>query len=526
MDLSIGQTVGDYEILSVLGAGGMGKVYQVRNRISGRVEAMKILLPDLSAAHELADRFLREIRISGSLDHPNIAALRTAQRIDNQIIMIMEFVEGSTLDALIKQSKIPVAKGMDYINQALTALKYAHSHGVVHRDIKPGNMMLTPSGMLKLMDFGIAKMATDPRLTKIGLLVGSVYYMSPEQIEGKDLDGRSDLYSLGITLYEIVTGKRPFDGDSEYQIMAAHLKENPPPPLDLDPSLPSDLNDIIMLAMAKDPAQRFQTAEAFQNALSAVSAKQPAVPPPMPQALPHIAPSTAGSAYRNARAWYMLAGSAATIAVIVAGVIEIPKYVHAGAASQPVSIPSVPSPAPVPQQNSAPNPATPPPEQAAPAPGAVSAPAAGARPARPAQVSAGPAVPSAKPQTPVSPVTPQQADSQPPQAVTQPEPPPPRPQSAIPTPPANAAELTDLRERANLMSVRVGTIRTAFQNLQHQQAASGLTPRSDMVAADQRLEYQLQQAQASLGQGDSANARKRLDAAERDIEKLESFLGK
>jgi serine/threonine protein kinase len=522
MELSIGQTVGDYEILGVLGAGGMGKVYQVRNRISGRVEAMKILLPDLNSAHDLVDRFLREIRISGSLDHPNIAAMRTAQQIDNQLIMIMEFVEGSTLDALMKQGKIPAAKGIDYMKQALAALKYAHSQGVVHRDIKPGNMMLTPSGVLKLMDFGIAKMATDPKLTKTGLMVGSVYYMSPEQIEGKDLDGRSDLYSLGITLYEIATGKRPFDGDSEYKIMAAHLKENPPPPRELDPSLPSDLNDIIMLAMEKDPAQRFQTAEAFQNALSAIGAQPPAVPQPKPQSLPPITPSPVVAAQRNNRLWYMLAGSAATIAVIVAGVIEIPKYMHTGAASKPEAAQSVQAPAAVPQQSAAPQvtPTTAPEPTPVP-PAAVSAPVPDTHAAQPVKTPAKPAATAQ--QLPA-----QQVAAQPPQVVAQPEPPQPQPQSqpTKPAPPANTAELAELRERANLMSVRVATIRTAFQNLQKQQAASGLSPRSDMVAADQRLDYQLQQAEASLGQGDSANARKRLDAAERDLEKLESFLGK
>src|SRR5690242_7234943 len=187
MDLSTGQSFGDYEILGTLGAGGMGKVYKVRNKISDRVEAMKILLADLSGEPELVQRFTREIRIFGSLNHPNIAELRTALRVDNTLAMIMEFVEGSSLAALMKDGRVPVDKAVDCMCQALSALAYAHSQGVVQRDIKPANMMLTPNGTLKLMDFGIAKAVSDPKLTRSGFVVGSVYYIPPEQIEGKEI---------------------------------------------------------------------------------------------------------------------------------------------------------------------------------------------------------------------------------------------------------------------------------------------------------------------------------------------------
>nr|MDQ2899448.1 serine/threonine protein kinase [Acidobacteriota bacterium] len=324
MDFELGQVLGDYEILRVLGAGGMGKVYQVRNNISHRVEAMKVLLPDLAADSELVDRFLREIRISASLDHPNIAALRTAQRVNNQLVMVMEYVEGSALDSLMRAGRIPIDKAVDYTAQALLALSYAHSKGVTHRDIKPGNIMLTPSGMVKLMDFGIARLATDVKLTKTGMMVGSVYYVSPEQIEGRDLDARSDIYSLGITLYQIVTGKRPFNGDSEYQIMAAHLKGMPQPPREIDQSLPKELNDIILMALAKDPARRFQSADAFRAALSSLG----------PAAVASPLKTAAAPAKRDRRLMYMAAGSVATIAVIAAAVVELPKYWHASAGVQ------------------------------------------------------------------------------------------------------------------------------------------------------------------------------------------------
>src|SRR5512140_1687777 len=144
MTLEIGSTVADYQIVAILGAGGMGQVYKVRNVISDRVEAMKVLLPDLANQPELAERFLREIKVQASLVHPNIAGLHTAVRVENQLLMLMEFVEGVTLDEKLKAGPLPPAEAVDYIMQVLAALDYAHGHGVVHRDIKPSNMMLTP----------------------------------------------------------------------------------------------------------------------------------------------------------------------------------------------------------------------------------------------------------------------------------------------------------------------------------------------------------------------------------------------
>ncbi|MGA7240683.1 MAG: serine/threonine-protein kinase, partial [Bryobacteraceae bacterium] len=265
MNLQIGSTVGDYQVVGILGAGGMGKVYKVRNAISDRVEAMKVLLPDLAAQAELSDRFLREIKTQASLEHPNIASLHTALRVDNQLLMLMEFVEGVTLEQKLKEGPLPVGQAVDYISQALSALDYAHQHGVIHRDIKPANMMLTPMGLVKLMDFGIAKGSGDQRLTMTGTTMGSLYYMSPEQIKGAaHIDSRADLYSVGVSLYELVTGKKPFDGDSQFAIMSAHLEKTPVPPVEVDPRLPQELNDAILMAVAKDPAMRFQTAGAFR----------------------------------------------------------------------------------------------------------------------------------------------------------------------------------------------------------------------------------------------------------------------
>ena len=275
-----GARKGDYIILGTLGAGGMGKVYKVRNTLSDRVEAMKVLLPDLSDQKDLADRFLREIKVLASLHHPNIAELRTALTIDNQLVMIMEYVEGVTLSQRLQQPPLTYADSIAYIDQALSALSYAHSKGVVHRDIKPANMIVTPAQVTKLMDFGIARStSSDIGLTMTGTTLGSVAYMSPEQVRCEPIDARSDLYSVGVSLYEMVTGQRPYVSDNNFEVMQAHLQIPPTAPNEVKLDIPAPLSQLIMMAMAKDPRQRFQTADAFRGALASVA---PLVGPPSP----------------------------------------------------------------------------------------------------------------------------------------------------------------------------------------------------------------------------------------------------
>ncbi|MGI4757608.1 MAG: serine/threonine protein kinase [Janthinobacterium lividum] len=264
---SLNDRIGDYEILGVLGAGGMGQVYRVRNLLSDRVEAMKILLPSLSDHRDVGERFQREIRMVASLHHPNIATLCTAQTIENRLVMVMEFVDGNTLSDLLDSRTLPLADALDYFDQALAALSYAHSKGIVHRDIKPSNIMLTAEGTVKLMDFGIARNDGDRALTQTGATVGTVTYMSPEQIAGKQIDNRSDLYSMGILLYETVTGQQPFRGSSDYEVMAAHIHQAPRPPIEVVPNVPAALNQIVLRLLAKDPAERFQTASAVRESI-------------------------------------------------------------------------------------------------------------------------------------------------------------------------------------------------------------------------------------------------------------------
>ncbi|MGA2476275.1 MAG: protein kinase [Terriglobia bacterium] len=376
MSFQVGDKIGDYQIIGVLGAGGMGRVYKVKNMISDRVDAMKVLLPDLANEPDLADRFVREIKVLASLNHPNIAGLHTALRLQNQLLMIMEFVDGATLEDKLRNGLFPLHDAIDYVSQVLSALGYAHSHGVIHRDIKPANMMLTSENVIKLMDFGIAKSKTDRKLTMTGTTLGSLYYMPPEQVQGTDLDPRSDLYSVGVSLYEMVTGSRPFKGNSDYDLMVAQLQKAPLPPINIQPGLPKALNDIIMISLEKDPAKRFQSAEAFRFALQSVKggltslpiasaqavmpglAGQPATPSAalsatgvlgaypgqlagaqlqptkpsqaaMPPSQPRVVPPPATS--RSYRGLYMTVGALVVIVVVALGAMQLPRLFKAKA---------------------------------------------------------------------------------------------------------------------------------------------------------------------------------------------------
>jgi serine/threonine-protein kinase len=261
----------DHEVLRELGSGGMGKVYQVRNLISGRLEALKVLRPELTSVMESSDRFLREIKIAACLDHPNIAALRTAFRWkDNRIAMLMEFVNGMSLEKRMTANRLPLREAVSCVSQILSALSYAHNAGIVHRDIKPANIICEPSGRTKLLDFGLAVGASSRSVTGAGTVLGSVYYMSPEQIQGRSVDRRADIYSMGVALYELVTGTKPFQGASDYSIMSAHLNSPARPPVEVTAGISWELSEIILTAMHKDPNDRFQSADAFRTALASL----------------------------------------------------------------------------------------------------------------------------------------------------------------------------------------------------------------------------------------------------------------
>jgi len=217
----------------------------------------------------MVERFVREIRVLASLNHPNIAGLHTAFRYEDQLVMVMEYVEGVTLGERLASGPMPMAEGLEYIRQVLDALVYAHERGVIHRDIKPSNIMIVaqPNSAAKLLDFGLAVSGRDPTVTASGTVLGSLYYMSPEQVRGQRVDARSDLYSLGVSLYEMLSGRRPFEGPTQYEILEGHLRRQPPAPSELNPSVPAPLAAVVMKALVKDPAGRYQTAREFLRAL-------------------------------------------------------------------------------------------------------------------------------------------------------------------------------------------------------------------------------------------------------------------
>jgi serine/threonine-protein kinase len=547
MNLQIGSTIGDYQIVGILGAGGMGKVYKVRNLISDRVEAMKVLLPDLVAQPELADRFLREIKVQASLVHPNIAALHTAVRVENQLLMLMEFVDGETLEQRLKNGPLPAPQAVDYIAQALSALEFAHQHGVIHRDIKPANMMLTPGGVVKLMDFGIAKASTDQRLTMTGTTMGSLYYMSPEQIQGaSNIDARADLYSVGVSLYELVTGKRPFDGDSQFAIMSAHLEKTPIPPVALDPKLPRALNDAILMSVAKDPGSRFQTAGAFRNALANVTPAASPAPQaaafPSPQAITKPVPGPAPMPVAAApgpprkpgsrRGLWMAAGALATAAAVIAA-IEFGPWKGTNAAPQPAAVQqqaqaqNPPATAPPPQPVAEQPPASQPPPvqpqtvpaaQAAPAPAPVKRTVASARPASvpPPQAQA------ATPQTTMPQTTaPQPVSQQPMQQPVQQAP----AQPAAPPPGPSRAEMSSAREQMMQLQNRANGIHTSLQSLQRSMGG-GLNLSSKFTEPAGLMDGYLKGAADALSDRDLDSAKSFMEKAERQAAILEKLLNR
>ncbi len=568
--------IGDYQILDELGSGGMGRVWRVRNVITDRIEAMKVLLPDLAGRQELAARFLREIKLMASLNHPNIAALRTAFTADNQLYMVMEYVEGTTLADKLEKGPIAVNQAVNYISQVLSAVSYAHQQHVIHRDIKPANMMLTPEGVIKLMDFGIARGGEERSLTMTGTTMGSLSYMSPEQVKGEATGARSDLYSVGVSLYEFVTGQRPFMATSDYSIMAAHVKEMPKPPVELHPGLPAALNEIILMAIAKDPAQRFQTADAFRNALSSVPVSDPApapgaldaptvdsmelpnlpvspaatlarpvsapvaalkdskTPAPAPSSTPvRMPPPSSGSGHRGL---YMTLGALIVLAVLVAAGIYVPRISNTHAKAPDASAPQTAD-----TSSSTAQPSQPAASDTSAAgatnPGSTN-PGSTQQPAPPPATTASvdnsnamqpPQPPSATPmQSDLTPARPSHShakkltakndgmSSTPPQGDSG---------IAAPGVASDAPGLDELEHEVDQLSNRAAAVNSGLDHLQLQQSAAGYGLRGDIVERQASMKANLFKAEEAMQHRDAARTKKYVDLAGKDLEVLERFLG-
>jgi serine/threonine protein kinase len=264
----IGTEIGSYKILEKLGQGGMGVVYKAVDTGLDRMVAMKVLNPDLSKNPELVERFRSEARAQANLNHTNLATLYAFMVHQGTAIMVMEFVEGETFAQMIRRrGPIPEVEAIPLFRQALLGIGYAHRAGILHRDIKPSNLMLNKNGLVKVMDFGIAKVMGARGMTRTGTQLGTLAYMSPEQIQNRNVDIRSDIYELGITLYEMLTGHLPFESDSEFQIMQDHVYTPPPRPSTYYPYINKGVENVILKSIEKNADSRFQTVEQFGSAL-------------------------------------------------------------------------------------------------------------------------------------------------------------------------------------------------------------------------------------------------------------------
>jgi eukaryotic-like serine/threonine-protein kinase len=553
MALEVGNRIGDYEILALLGAGGMGRVYKVRNIISNREEAMKVLLPDFASEADLAARFMAEIRTLAGLEHPNIAQLRTAFQFERQFVMIMEYVEGTTLDKLSSQQQVTLDQILEYSMQALSALSYAHSRGVTHRDIKPPNIMITDHGIVKLMDFGIAKSANDMQLTRPGTTMGSVYYMSPEQVRGGTVDARSDIYSFGVTLYEMLTGRKPFQAETSYSVLNAQLNEAPMPPVQVNPAVPQELNNIVLRAMVKAPEGRFQTADEFRNALKALREPHVVQAAPMPVAMPVAAPtpiaapaaapapspgfapvapavaSTAPTATKSHRGLWIGLGAAAAVLALIAAFALLPRVflTHAGQGqATPAATDTQATPAAT-DAGSAAQTSTPPADASQANPLSTATPAgtpAASTTATPAGAATGTTATAPTGNPPRAPYSKKKAQTEVLNAgsaagssASS--------ESAAPAGPS-PKEIRDAHDKYANLDARADAVRQGVQQIRSQQQAQGLDLRGDILASLSRMNNDLREANTALDRDDIHTAHEYMDRADHEIATLESFLGR
>src|SRR6266576_6890147 len=285
MTILPGRRLGPYEILSAIGAGGMGEVYKARDARLDRIVAIKVLPGHLTDRAEMRERFELEARTIAGLNHPHICVLHDIGQQDSIDYLVMEYLEGETLAQRLVKGSLPLEQVLQYAIEIADALDKAHRKGITHRDLKPGNIMLTKTGT-KLLDFGLAKLkqevapanvqlsqlptASDP-LTAQGTIVGTLQYMAPEQLEGKEVDARTDIFAFGAVVYEMATGKRAFEGKSQASLIAAILEREPPPISSLQPMTPPSLDRVVRKCLAKEPEKRWQAASDVCDELKWIS---------------------------------------------------------------------------------------------------------------------------------------------------------------------------------------------------------------------------------------------------------------
>jgi eukaryotic-like serine/threonine-protein kinase len=313
MGLTCGTKLGAYEIQSPLGAGGMGEVYRATDTKLSRDVALKVLPSEMAQDPERLGRFRREAKTLAQLDHPNIVTIYSVEECDGVHFLTMQLVEGQPLDRLICAGGLPLDQIIAIASALGDALAAAHEKGIVHRDLKPANVMVSTDGRVKVLDFGLAKdiraanlsdatMTSDSR-TQVGVVMGTPAYMSPEQTSGRPLDHRTDIFSVGVLLHEMATGRRPFEGTSSAELVSSILRDTPPSVTDARPDLPSDLARIVRRCLEKDPRHRLQTARDVSNEfrdMARTTSRSSPLSASTAHAIPARSSSPAGSASQTA----------------------------------------------------------------------------------------------------------------------------------------------------------------------------------------------------------------------------------
>lgn len=309
----IGRTISRYRILEELGRGGMGIVYRAEDTTLHRDVALKFLPPHISTSKEERVRFMTEAQAAAVLSHPNITHINTVEEAEGQVFIVMELVEGVELKQAVENGPLPVHEAVRIGRDIASGLQAAHDRGVIHRDIKSSNIMLTPDGQVKIMDFGLAKVQGGAQVTKVGTTVGTAAYMSPEQARGDEIDERTDIWSIGVVLYEMLSGRVPFRSDYEQAAIYSILNEEPEDLSSLRNDLPRNVSEAVKRALRKDPAERFPSARELQRALETEQSQTSA---PDARQEPHMRKRVSHS---------MIATAAALVTIIVLAMFLIPE---------------------------------------------------------------------------------------------------------------------------------------------------------------------------------------------------------
>jgi serine/threonine-protein kinase len=285
MSFELGRTYSGYEFLEVANQTGSAVAYRVRNTLADRLELLHVLPQSIEDDPQRRERFMREMRLRARLLHPNIPGFLNATELNGHLVLTTELTEGRPLAEKLKSGPLPCREACAIAEQVLSALACAHEFDIVHRDISPQSVWITPHGSVEISNFGMAKGLTSPKLTQAGAIFGNASYISPEQARGDvELDCRSDIYSVGALLFHMLCGRPPFRAKSEFELMVAHVKETPPPPSFFHVAVPWALDVVVLKALAKDPAQRYATCAEFADALGVASQAPSGLRPPAPEA--------------------------------------------------------------------------------------------------------------------------------------------------------------------------------------------------------------------------------------------------